>query len=175
MASELYVETLKGLTSGANANKVIIPSGQTLDASAGSVVLPAGAGGKVLNVYQDTSESTKNTSSTSFVAHGLSVTLTPVSASSKFVMFLNTTGDMGSAQGVLITFYRDSTNLGHVNNGFGGMEAPYRGQTGMQYMDSPNTTNQITYAVYYRSRNGGTVELPPWQMVETFIVMEIAG
>ena len=31
MASELYVETLKGLTSGANANKVIIPSGQTLD------------------------------------------------------------------------------------------------------------------------------------------------
>jgi len=35
MASELYVETLKGLTSGANANKVIIPSGQTLDASAG--------------------------------------------------------------------------------------------------------------------------------------------
>jgi hypothetical protein len=33
MASELYVETLKGLTSGANANKVIIPSGQTLDAT----------------------------------------------------------------------------------------------------------------------------------------------
>ena len=30
MASELYVETLKGLTSGANANKVIIPSGQQL-------------------------------------------------------------------------------------------------------------------------------------------------
>ena len=38
MASELYVETLKGLTSGANANKVIIPAGQTLDASAGTVV-----------------------------------------------------------------------------------------------------------------------------------------
>lgn len=31
MASELYVETLKGLTSGANANKVIVPAGQTLD------------------------------------------------------------------------------------------------------------------------------------------------
>ena len=37
MASELYVETLKGLTSGANANKVIVPSGQTLDLSAGTV------------------------------------------------------------------------------------------------------------------------------------------
>jgi len=37
MASELYVETLKGLTSGANANKVIVPAGQTLDVSAGTV------------------------------------------------------------------------------------------------------------------------------------------
>ena len=43
MASELYVETLKGLTSGANANKVIIPSGQTLDASAGTF-LPSSGG-----------------------------------------------------------------------------------------------------------------------------------
>ena len=37
MASELIVQTIKGPTSGANANKVIIPSGQTLDASAGTV------------------------------------------------------------------------------------------------------------------------------------------
>jgi len=42
MASELYVETLKGLTSGANANKVIIPSGQTLDASAGGFTPASG-------------------------------------------------------------------------------------------------------------------------------------
>lgn len=42
MASELYVETLKGLTSGANANKVIIPSGQTLDASAGDFMPASG-------------------------------------------------------------------------------------------------------------------------------------
>ena len=42
MASELYVETLKGLTSGANANKVIVPAGQTLDASAGTVLPSSG-------------------------------------------------------------------------------------------------------------------------------------
>jgi hypothetical protein len=34
MASELIVQTLKGPTTGANANKVIIPSGQTLDIDA---------------------------------------------------------------------------------------------------------------------------------------------
>ena len=47
MASELYVETLKGLTSGANANKVIIPAGQTLDASAGTLVPSSGGVVKV--------------------------------------------------------------------------------------------------------------------------------
>ena len=30
--STLHVENLKGLSSGGNANKIIIPSGQTLDA-----------------------------------------------------------------------------------------------------------------------------------------------
>ena len=33
MASEIIVNTIKAPTTGANANKVIIPSGVTLDAS----------------------------------------------------------------------------------------------------------------------------------------------
>jgi len=40
--STLQVENLIGPTSGSNANKVIIPSGQTLDASGGGVKLPNG-------------------------------------------------------------------------------------------------------------------------------------
>ena len=35
--STLHVENLKGLTSGGNANKIIVPSGQTLDASAATI------------------------------------------------------------------------------------------------------------------------------------------
>ena len=35
--STLHVENLKGLSSGGNANKIIVPSGQTLDASAGNM------------------------------------------------------------------------------------------------------------------------------------------
>ena len=35
--STLVVENLQGLSSGSNANKVLIPSGQTLDASAGTL------------------------------------------------------------------------------------------------------------------------------------------
>ena len=40
--SILHVENLKGLTTGSNANKVIVPSGQTLDASDGTIVPSAG-------------------------------------------------------------------------------------------------------------------------------------
>jgi hypothetical protein len=40
MASELIVQTLKGPTSGANANKIIVPSGQTLDMGDGSIIHP---------------------------------------------------------------------------------------------------------------------------------------
>ena len=37
MASELIVQNLKGPASGSNANKIIVPSGHTLDASSGFV------------------------------------------------------------------------------------------------------------------------------------------
>ena len=40
--STLHVEHLKGLSSGSNANKIIVPSGQTIDASAGTLVPSTG-------------------------------------------------------------------------------------------------------------------------------------
>ena len=40
--STIKVENLTGITSGANANKIIVPSGQTLDASAATLVPNAG-------------------------------------------------------------------------------------------------------------------------------------
>ena len=42
MASEIIVQTIKGPTSGANANKIIVPSGQTLDI-AGDWTPPVGS------------------------------------------------------------------------------------------------------------------------------------
>lgn len=46
MASELIVQTLKGPTSGANANKIIVPSGQTLEVDG----ITGLAGGNIRNV-----------------------------------------------------------------------------------------------------------------------------
>lgn len=78
MASELYVETLKGLTSGANANKVIVPAGQTLDASAGSFTP---ASGQIVNHEYYTNNTYINNSTTSFVDLW-SVSYTPILSSS---------------------------------------------------------------------------------------------
>ena len=42
MAGTLTVQNLQGPSSGANANKIIVPSGQTIDASAGTLVPASG-------------------------------------------------------------------------------------------------------------------------------------
>ena len=67
MASELTVQTLKGPTSGANANKVIIPSGQTLYAP-----------GHVVNVQHYTSGtlSTNSTGDTTLITAAYTPTIT---------------------------------------------------------------------------------------------------
>ena len=78
MASELYVETLKGLTSGANANKVIVPAGQTLDASAGTVIPSSG---QIINQEFYTNGAYVNNTTSTYVDFW-SVSYTPVLTSS---------------------------------------------------------------------------------------------
>ena len=81
MASELYVETLKGLTSGANANKVIIPSGQTLDITDWSP--PAGT---VLQVASASTTTEFSINSANNV-NCMQVTFTAKSTNSKLMCF----------------------------------------------------------------------------------------
>jgi hypothetical protein len=64
--STLQVENLIGPTSGSNANKVIIPSGQTLDASGGTLVPSAGQVVKT-EKYVLSSSSTQTIGSTNYV------------------------------------------------------------------------------------------------------------
>lgn len=87
MASELYVETLRGLTSGANANKVIIPSGQTLDASAGTLAMTPSPG----QIVQAVTYSNPNIASTATANSPVAMTtyqiqITPVYANSKIIV-----------------------------------------------------------------------------------------
>jgi len=83
MASELTVQTIKGPTSGGNANKILVPSGQTLDASAGTLVPSAGA---VVQAVEGKTISYSVHATTSFTNSNLAVTFTPKYTNSKLLI-----------------------------------------------------------------------------------------
>ena len=83
MASELSVQTIKGPASGGNANKILVPSGQTLDASAGTLVPSAGA---VVQVVESVRTVWTSTATSYFVSTGHSVAITPTSTSNKILL-----------------------------------------------------------------------------------------
>lgn len=111
--STLHVENLKGLSSGGNANKVIIPSGQTIDASAGTLVPSAD---QVLQYKYGTTNTYTAFTTTSFAATNLQVSITPKSASSILLLHVTTacwwSTSTPSANYIKLTIYKDgSTNI----------------------------------------------------------------
>lgn len=82
--STLHVENLKGLSSGGNANKIIVPSGQTIDASAGTLVPSVG---QIVQTVTHQWTSAHTQTSTSFAdVSGSSFSFTPKYATSKLVL-----------------------------------------------------------------------------------------
>lgn len=146
MASELYVETLKGLTSGANANKVIIPSGQTLYAP-GHVI-------QVVQTIYDSASSITTTSNLTYIDSGISVTITPSSTSSKILvrafvqMYINS-----NVHGKIAIFKNDTNEL--VQSSVLLPESASAGQGMIEILDSPSATSATKYSIYF-CRNGGS-------------------
>ena len=167
MASELYVETLKGLTSGANANKIVVPSGQTLDVSAGTLTPSSG---QIIQVQytQYTGVNTYTlTASVETEITDLSVSITPQFANSTIKLECAIFGEFGNYNNEYnhtVYFFRDSTKLAHPSNqgaagqnrGVGMLGMTYytgtdNNSTGnygqITYFDTPSSTSQITYKV----------------------------
>ena len=84
MAGTLTVQNLQGPSSGVNANKIIVPSGQTLDASGGTFTPSAG---QVVQTVTNTSTGNTNiTVDGTWVAlNETSISITPKMAGSKFL------------------------------------------------------------------------------------------
>ena len=133
----------------------------TLPTGNGGTGATSFAPGKVLQTVQTNDVTERTTTSTSFVtaSNSLSINITPSSSSNKVFIFVSlAAGNNTSGQHVYTTFYRNSTNMGTAN----GFVTTYQGGTGEHYggatmgqLDSPNTTSQITYQVYFRV-SGGT-------------------
>jgi hypothetical protein len=161
-----------GITDGTIVNADINASA----AIAGTKI--SGSFGKVLQVVTATDSTERTTTSVSYVTStGLSLSITPSSASNKIFLVSSHTGyNDTAAQITFYTLYRDSTNLG-ATNGFGIYRASSTTDEtciSMSHLDSPSSTSAITYAVYFKvSANTGYVN--KGSLKGTLTAFEIAG
>ena len=151
MASELTVQTIQGPASGANANKILIPSGQKIIAEAGGLVAP----GQVIQVVQGVFQSYTTTTSTSAVATGLTASITPKFSTSKIL--INVFGSNQQVTSGTTNIYPLYKNGSVLDSTFMIWSAPTPDGVAMSasYFDNPATTSALTYALYFRTENGG--------------------
>ncbi len=171
---------------GANAITGTLPAANINDTSIGNVTaLPAGVGGKVLQVVTAKDTTIRSTTSTSYVtgSNTLSVNITPSSSSNKIIILTSfqTFGDVNDAN-CISTVQRTigATTTDLATNRLG---HDYNGQTisvSTAYEDSPSTTLQCTYQVYFKTNGGSfTVRLNAADASNSvdgsIVAMEVAG
>ena len=122
--------------------------------------VPTGGGGGIIQVKMGTLTSVFNTSSSTMVDTGLSVTITPKFATSKILIMINASlrGDGGSAyvnalikrNGTLINYSpcSDDGILDYATN-------HTSGNSSWNFFDSPNSTSALTYGFFF-GRYGGS-------------------
>ena len=166
---------------GANAISGTLPAANINDTSIGNITsLPAGVGGKVLQVVNATSSTETSTSSTSYSDTNLSATITPSSSSNKILITVNHTGLLKSSSNNAgkIQLLRGSTSLIMFSNDFGrdgGTGLNGVGGTGTSYLDSPATTSATTYKTQLACSvtAAAAVKIAQNNAVQTMTLMEI--
>jgi hypothetical protein len=148
--------------------------------------------GKLLQtVVSETSTDVTNSSFGTYVNAGPSVTITPTSASSRFLIFADMAGvsiQPGGSGGPASQFQLARTVGGSVTRSFNSAglalslygSSPYSTLFGAQYsisgIDTPNTTSAVTYTVRMgpSGSSGTIVYTQRFGEVSTLIVMEVA-
>lgn len=193
--SKLEVDTIEpqsgtSLTLGASGDTITIPSGATLTNSG-----TATGFGKVLQVVSTTKTDTFTTSSTSYVdVTGLSVSITPSSASNKILVIVSV--GINGRDGVVAAFaklVRDSTDI-FIGDSAGSRtrasafvaeNATTIINSNFTHLDLPNTTSSITYKIQLSANNANAVHINKGnsdtdassigRIASSITVMEIAG
>lgn len=122
--------------------------------------------GHVIQAVSDAHTSSSrllSTTSTTYTATGLNVSITPKFSTSKIMIVISSAAnnnDITNGDQAYYTLYRDSTNLGHSNYGFGSIRGTsgtaVRGSLHISYMDSPATTSAVSYELYAKTSNSRT-------------------
>ncbi len=137
----------------ADTDEFLISDGGVLKRLDASLI---GGGGKILQVVNNLDTTARNTTSTSYVdATGNSLNITPSATTSKVLLLYSAQGYKAGNNEGYVTIFRDSSNLSTVTDNYFSF-IRYGNGTLMDhptvtFLDSPNTTSQVTYQVKFRS------------------------
>ena len=171
--------SITGLTAGGLPDGSVVAAdlASSLDLTGKTVTLPSGTGGKILNVWQGVFTGIQSFAPGSSAPGpraditNLSVTLTPTSASSRFLITCSISMG-GASNSPAYYLMRDSTDILLNTSSLGATTlatwgSHHSGNTGyiyssdlqtISYVDSPATTSSITYKVQGQNAFGaGTV------------------
>jgi hypothetical protein len=128
--------------------------------------LPAGVGGKVLQVVSTTYSTQTDSSASGYVATGLTASITPSSTSNKILILYSLpfrNSNTGTDLIVHSIFKNGSNLLGTYGAGIvRGDNSAIMVTATANYLDSPNTTSSTTYAIFVNPQslsvqwNGGS-------------------
>ena len=187
MASVLQVEELRGPTTGANANKVIIPSGQTLDISGGALERPYKTGEIVQTVIYndpDADRGDQTFSSNQWItptyggSERILLTITPTSASNQILITFTASMVYNGDNAALKVRLIDNNGAqiggqfagGWLQNNLTGAYQPMGGT----WLHAPNTTSAQTYKIQIHSTPAaGNIDFPHSQSSITLKAEEI--
>jgi hypothetical protein len=160
---------------GVGANGTVL----TADSST-ATGLKWAAGGKVLQVLQATTGSETSSSSSTYADVGLSVSITPSSASSKVLVMANAVVEKSSGSGnnaVYTRILRDATQVyEHELSNYTGTALQLATNWAVSYLDSPATTSATTYKIQFRNQlNDASIKFNFQTGSAAIIVMEIGA
>jgi len=146
--------------------------------------LPAGVGGKVLQVVTGVTYTQTSMASATYTDTTLTASITPSATSNKILIIVNQFFRKDTSNAYIgYKLLRNSTELNYI-----GDIITYTANTnsngngiGTTYLDSPSTTSSITYKTQFATLNGGTVTVNADSSSDTergrgsMTLMEIAG
>ena len=165
--STLHVENLKGLSSGGNANKIIVPSGQELRA-AGHVVQ--------CQQYYNSQTSHVTTTSTSFVASGITKSITPKYSDSLIIIQSNITMAYTTNWMEARMYLGGSAMSSTANYQVGYIDVNHNGYSSLSFQGQhqATSTSALNFEVYYRTASGATAYITHLNASAALTLWEIA-
>ena len=137
--------------------------------------------GRLVQVVSTSNTTVTTMSSATFIATGMSASITPTSTSSKVLVTVHTSAGFPSSTtnpGIGLKIYRGSTMLTDGQNymHFWGGSIPARTTASLQYLDSPASTSSVTYNLYASNyQANGTLNFNEGSSGTTITLMEITG